>query len=26
VFYFEAKPKQEVAKDIVNTLIQLFYV
>jgi phosphopantothenoylcysteine decarboxylase/phosphopantothenate--cysteine ligase len=25
VFHFEAKPKQEVAKDIVNTIIQLFY-
>jgi phosphopantothenoylcysteine decarboxylase/phosphopantothenate--cysteine ligase len=25
-FQFEAKSKQEVAKDIVNTIIQLFYV
>jgi phosphopantothenoylcysteine decarboxylase/phosphopantothenate--cysteine ligase len=25
MFQFEAKPKQEVARDIVNTIIQLFY-
>ena len=25
IFQFEAKPKQEVARDIVNTIIQLFY-
>jgi phosphopantothenoylcysteine decarboxylase/phosphopantothenate--cysteine ligase len=25
VFQFETKPKQEVARDIVNTIIQLFY-
>jgi phosphopantothenoylcysteine decarboxylase/phosphopantothenate--cysteine ligase len=25
VFEFETKPKQEVARDIVNTIIQLFY-
>jgi len=24
-FQFESKPKQEVAKDIVNIIIQLFY-
>jgi phosphopantothenoylcysteine decarboxylase/phosphopantothenate--cysteine ligase len=24
-FQFEAKPKQEVARDVVNTIIQLFY-
>ena len=25
IFQFEAKPKREVARDIVNTIIQLFY-